>query len=50
MLLLGPIAHPEFVGNDVAGMDTALGTGPDDIQWEVLVEEGFFWGLEDAQD
>lgn len=28
LLLLSPLAHPEFVGDDVAGMDTALGTGP----------------------
>lgn len=28
LLLLSPLAHPELVGNDVAGMDPALGTGP----------------------
>lgn len=29
LLLLRPLAHPEFVGDDVAGMDSALGTGPE---------------------
>lgn len=28
LLLLSPFAHPEFVADDVAGMDPALGTGP----------------------
>ena len=28
LLLLSPLAHPEPVGDDVAGVDTALGTGP----------------------
>ncbi|KAK2087838.1 hypothetical protein P7K49_033745 [Saguinus oedipus] len=36
LLLLSPLAHPELVGDDVAGMDTALGTGLDDILREVL--------------
>ena len=34
LLLLSPLAHPEFVGDDVAGMDTALGTGPAKAGWE----------------
>lgn len=28
LLLLRPLAHPESAGDDVAGMDPALGTGP----------------------
>lgn len=28
LFLFRPLAHPEFVGDDVAGMDAALGTGP----------------------
>ena len=28
LLLLRPLAHPEPAGDDVAGMDPALGTGP----------------------
>lgn len=28
LLFLSPFAHPELMGDDVAGMDTALGTGP----------------------
>lgn len=33
---LSPLAHLGFVGNDVVGMAMKLGTGFDDIQWEVL--------------
>lgn len=36
LLLLSPLCHPEFVGDDIAGMDTALGTGPaGGLGWEV---------------
>lgn len=34
--LLSPLAHPEFVGDDIVGMTMKLGTGLDDIQWEVF--------------
>lgn len=33
--LLSTPAHPEFVGDDIFGMALKLGTGLDDIQWEV---------------
>lgn len=32
LFLLRPLAHPEFAGNDVAGRDTALRTGP--ARWD----------------
>lgn len=36
LLLLSPLPYPEFVRNDVAAINTALGTGLDDIQQAVL--------------